>query len=945
MTAPRARAHALTATTKAARQARIVELLGGQVVASQTELGRLLAEAGVAVTQATLSRDLEELGAVKVRTAGRHGLRRAARRTPRAAARPRPSTPGSARLLEELLVSAEATGDLVVLRTPPGGAHFLGSALDRAGLPDVAGTVAGDDTVLLVTRSAGAPRRPAPPSPTASGAWPRAAPDAARPTTTRRTPLSTDRTARLRRRPRHLRPTAGSPATRRRAGGRRDAARPDVPVGRPLRGRPAEALARLSVSVHFDWRLAPYDLLASKAHARVLHRAGLLDRRRARAHARRARRAARRGRGRRLPAARRGRGRPHRARARAAREARRASAASCAPAGPATTRSRPTCGSTCATTPAWSSTGWPSSSRRWSTRPTQHLDTPAPGMTHLQHAQPVLFAHQLLAHVQAFARDVAAPARLGRAGRRVTARAPARSPARRCRSTRSRPRPSSASPRRRPTRWTPSPTATSSAEFLFVAALLGVHLSRLGEEVVLWNSTEFGWVTLDDAFSTGSSIMPQKKNPDIAELARGKAGRLIGHVTGSLAMLKGLPLTYDRDMQEAQEPCFDAVETLLLVLPAMAGMIATMTVHGDVLEASRPDRLRARHRRRRAAGARTAWPSATPTRPSATWSSGARSTAASCTRSATTSSPHVSPHLTPDVRVGARRPRRHRRPRRPRRHRPVRVREQLEAVRAEARPPRGRGRAADASPSEPRPRPVARGRAGAARRAACRPAASTCASPRSRRTPGEADPGSHAFRGRTPRTAGDVRPGRARVRLLHLRHALVRQRRHRRRTARRPRCCSARARSSTGSTRALAAGPACRERDLCRGPARLCRALGIDGEHDGRRPARPGLAGAPAARGRRSSPRSVRTGPRVGVAGDGAVAPWRFWLDGEPTVSPYAACASARDHGAVSRDAACGAMRRRRRAPDRLGTMVREHRTVRPPPTAPPSSTTSPGGG
>jgi argininosuccinate lyase len=126
------------------------------------------------------------------------------------------------------------------------------------------------------------------------------------------------------------------------------------------------------------------------------------------------------------------------------------------------------------------------------------------------------------------------------------------------------------------------------AEFLFAAALLGVHLSRLGEEVVLWNSTEFGWVTLDDAFSTGSSIMPQKKNPDIAELARGKAGRLLGHVTGSLAMLKGLPLTYDRDMQEAQEPCFDAVETLLLVLPAMAGMVATMTVHADVLEASAP---------------------------------------------------------------------------------------------------------------------------------------------------------------------------------------------------------------------------------------------------------------------------------------------------------------------------------------------------------------------
>ncbi|MFP5220459.1 MAG: argininosuccinate lyase, partial [Actinomycetes bacterium] len=216
-----------------------------------------------------------------------------------------------------------------------------------------------------------------------------------------------------------------------------------------------------------------------------------------------------------------------------------------------------------------------------------HVDTPAPGMTHLQHAQPVLFAHQLMAHVQAFARDVdrlvdwddrAAVSPLGSgalAGSSlpldpvgVAAELGFRAAA------------------------ANSMDAVSDrdfvAEFLFAAALLGVHLSRLGEEVVLWNSTEFGWVTLDDAYSTGSSIMPQKKNPDIAELARGKSGRLIGHVTGSLAMLKGLPLTYDRDMQEAQEPCFDAVETLLLVLPAMAGMVATMTVHADVLEASAP---------------------------------------------------------------------------------------------------------------------------------------------------------------------------------------------------------------------------------------------------------------------------------------------------------------------------------------------------------------------
>ncbi len=126
------------------------------------------------------------------------------------------------------------------------------------------------------------------------------------------------------------------------------------------------------------------------------------------------------------------------------------------------------------------------------------------------------------------------------------------------------------------------------AEFLFAAALTGVHLSRLGEEVVLWTTPAFGWVQLDDAFATGSSIMPQKKNPDIGELARGKSGRLIGHLTGVLAMLKGLPLAYDRDLQEDKEPVFDAVDTLELVLPALAGMISTMTVRVDRLAEQAP---------------------------------------------------------------------------------------------------------------------------------------------------------------------------------------------------------------------------------------------------------------------------------------------------------------------------------------------------------------------
>jgi 3-methyladenine DNA glycosylase Mpg len=106
-----------------------------------------------------------------------------------------------------------------------------------------------------------------------------------------------------------------------------------------------------------------------------------------------------------------------------------------------------------------------------------------------------------------------------------------------------------------------------------------VHLSRLGEEIVLWSSQEFGWVEIDDAYATGSSIMPQKKNPDVAELARGKAGRLIGGLTGLLTTLKGLPLTYNRDLQEDKEPVFDAVDTLLLVLPAMAGLIATLRIN------------------------------------------------------------------------------------------------------------------------------------------------------------------------------------------------------------------------------------------------------------------------------------------------------------------------------------------------------------------------------
>jgi argininosuccinate lyase len=217
----------------------------------------------------------------------------------------------------------------------------------------------------------------------------------------------------------------------------------------------------------------------------------------------------------------------------------------------------------------------------------RHVETPAPGMTHLQHAQPVSFGHQLLAHVQALLRDLD---RLRDWDRR-TALSPLGAGAL-----------AGSSLPLDPVLVAKelgfvAPVANSIdavadrdfvAEFLFVTALAGVHLSRLGEELVLWTSQEFGWVELDDAFATGSSIMPQKKNADIAELARGKAGRLIGGLVAVLTMLKGLPLAYDRDMQEDKEQVFDAVDTLELVLPALAGMVSTMTVRVDRLAEAAP---------------------------------------------------------------------------------------------------------------------------------------------------------------------------------------------------------------------------------------------------------------------------------------------------------------------------------------------------------------------
>lgn len=198
-----------------------------------------------------------------------------------------------------------------------------------------------------------------------------------------------------------------------------------------------------------------------------------------------------------------------------------------------------------------------------------------PGRTHLQHAQPVLLAHHLLAHAWPLVRTLerlrdwkvrasTSPYGSGALAGSTLGLDPALV-ARELGLA-------------RPTENSIDATASRDvvAEFAFITAQLGIDISRLSEEIILWNTREFDFVQLDDAYSTGSSIMPQKKNPDIAELARGKAGRLIGNLTGLLATLKALPLAYNRDLQEDKEPVFDSVETLEVLLPAFTGMIATL---------------------------------------------------------------------------------------------------------------------------------------------------------------------------------------------------------------------------------------------------------------------------------------------------------------------------------------------------------------------------------
>ena len=220
-------------------------------------------------------------------------------------------------------------------------------------------------------------------------------------------------------------------------------------------------------------------------------------------------------------------------------------------------------------------------------RAEEHLGSAIPGRTHMQHAQPVLLSHHLLAHAWPLVRDlerlrdwrvranlspyvagalagsslgldpVLVSNELGFAGTTQN-----------------------------------SMDGTSArdvvAEFIFITSLIGINLSRFAEEIIIWATTEFGYIKLDDAFSTGSSIMPQKKNPDVAELARGKSGRLIGNLTGLLATLKGLPLAYNRDLQEDKEPVFDSIDTLKVLLPAFSGMVQTMKFDLDRMERLAP---------------------------------------------------------------------------------------------------------------------------------------------------------------------------------------------------------------------------------------------------------------------------------------------------------------------------------------------------------------------
>ncbi|MFC7217838.1 argininosuccinate lyase [Streptomyces polyrhachis] len=351
---------------------------------------------------------------------------------------------------------------------------------------------------------------------------------------------------------------------------------------------PAAALEKLSASVHFDWRLAPYDLAGSRAHARVLHTAGLLTAGELTAML-------------------------------ASLDALEADVASGAFTATVADEDVHTALERGLLEHLGPELG--GKLRAGRSRNDQvatlfrmylrdharilagllaelqqalvglaeaHPGVAMPGRTHLQHAQPVLFAHHVLAHAQALSRDAE---RLRQWDVR-TAVSPYGSGALAGSSLGLDPQAVAADLGFEGGSSANSIDGTASrdfaAEFAFVTAMIGIDISRIAEEVILWATKEFSFVTLHDAFSTGSSIMPQKKNPDIAELARGKSGRLIGNLTGLLATLKALPLAYNRDLQEDKEPVFDSCDQLEVLLPAFTGMLATLTVNRERLEELAP---------------------------------------------------------------------------------------------------------------------------------------------------------------------------------------------------------------------------------------------------------------------------------------------------------------------------------------------------------------------
>ncbi|PWK81889.1 argininosuccinate lyase [Lentzea atacamensis] len=338
---------------------------------------------------------------------------------------------------------------------------------------------------------------------------------------------------------------------------------------------PAEAMARLSLSTHFDWRLAPYDIAGSRAHARVLHAAGLLTDEELAGMQKALDEL--------LADVESGAFTPvlededvHTALERGLIDRAGTELGGKLRAG----RSRNDQVATLFR--MWLRDG----ARRVAAGVLDVVDALAaqsetnfgavmPGRTHLQSAQPVLLSHHLLAHAHALLRDVdrlhdwdkraafspygsgaLAGSSLGLDPAKVAADLGFYAPVEN------------------------SIDGTASrdfaAEIAFVLAMISVNLSRIAEEVIIWTTAEFRFAVLDDAWSTGSSIMPQKKNPDVAELARGKSGRLIGNLAGLLATLKAQPLAYNRDLQEDKEPLFDSVEQLELLLPAFAGMVATL---------------------------------------------------------------------------------------------------------------------------------------------------------------------------------------------------------------------------------------------------------------------------------------------------------------------------------------------------------------------------------